>query len=145
MTQESAATFTHDGECRAVEEWSPAVLSDKLQNSLKRQYDVFMVRVTGDQLARLNALNDRIVTRLNTLAMSGAIPKTFAQEIMNDRMKYALLFLQNLVQTDISYLTDEAGGMRYISRDANMCSNIKFSCNVPEVPFFTDKGCGCKK
>ncbi len=110
---------------------------------------MFIVRIAGftasDRLARLNALNDRIVTRLNTLSLNGAIPKTLTQEMMNDRMKYALLFLQNLVQTDISYLTDEVAGMRYISRDANMCSNIKFACNAPEVPFFTDKGCGCKK
>lgn len=148
MTQTSSAIFAYKGECKTSEAGSPAVLSERLQNSLKRQYDAFIVRISGldssARLTKLELINTRIVTRLTALSIN-PIPLTLSQEMMADKMKYALLFIQNLVQADISYLTDEMAGMRYISKDSSMCGNIKFYCSTTEVPFFTEKGCGCKK
>lgn len=148
MSQNSQATLVHNGECKSSETGVPAVLSEKLQNSLKRQYDAFVVHISwlsvNDRIARLEIIDSRIKTRLATFSIN-TFPLTLVQEMQNDKMKYALIFLQNLVETDISYLTDELSGMRYISKDANMCSNIKFYCSTTEIPFFNDKGCGCKK
>ena len=148
MSQNSQATLVHNGECKSSETGVPAVLSEKLQNSLKRQYDAFVVHISwlsvNDRIAKLEIIDARIKTRLATFSIN-TLPLTLTQEMQNDKMKYALIFLQNLVETDISYLTDELSGMRYISKDANMCSNIKFYCSTTETPFFNNKGCGCKK
>lgn len=148
MSQSSLAVFAHNGECKVNEEGALSVLSERLKNSLKNQYDAFIVRIAGldanTRVVRLELINTRIVTRLSAFSMN-TIPLTLTQEMATDRMKYALLFIQNLVQTDISYLKDEIAGVRYISRDSTMCTNIKFYCAATEVPFFSDKGCGCKK
>lgn len=45
MSQTSQAMMAHIGECTSGETGAPAVLSDRLKNSLKRQYDVFSVRI----------------------------------------------------------------------------------------------------
>lgn len=148
MSQNSQAVFAHNGVCELTEEGSRAVLSTRLQNSLKRQYDVFFTRIAlldpSVKLSKLETIDARIASRLTTLSLS-TIPMTLSQEMMADKIKYALLFLQNLVQSDISYTKDEISGMRYTSKDSAMCSNIRFYCSTTETPFFTDKGCGCKK
>ena len=124
------------------------MLSDRLKNSLKRQYDAYVVRIAWleaqDRIVKLQIVHARILDRLTALSLN-RLPQTLEQEMMADRMKYALLYIQNLIETDISYLTDENGGMRYISRSSEMCSNIKFYCSATETPFFNERGCGCKK
>lgn len=148
MSQNSLAVFAHSGECTTSETSAPAVLSDRLKASLTFQYKAFVSRISPldarAQVTRLEVINTRIVNRLAALSLN-TLPMTLAQEMAADKLKYALLFLQNLVQTDIAYLNDELSGMRYISKDAVQCENIKFYCLTTETPFFNDKGCGCRK
>lgn len=148
MSQNSMSSFAHEGECTTKETTVPAVLSDRLKASLLVQYKAFAQRISSldakAQIARLDIINARISDRLVALAIN-SLPLTLVEEMRIDKLKYALLFLQDLVETDISYLNDELAGSRYISKDAVQCQSIKFYCFTTETPFFGDKGCGCEK
>ncbi len=147
MMNSEKATEVHNDACSEFEEGSPVVISETLKTFLTTYFNNFLQKISildnTSKLSRLERIDTKISNRLNSLVSN--ISLELDEEIKNDKIKYSLIFLQDLTKKNIWNTQEIISGKRYLFRDTVKCEGVKFKCSDWETAFFDEVGCWCKK